>query len=75
MKKLVLYAITLIAFNVSSMANNLEEQLKLNPCKETFSWAFNSALANGVDADTAWATASFMYDMCEAGIDWSLVTP
>ncbi len=43
-----------------------------NLCKSTFTWAFNAALANGQDADSAWGFASFNYKMCVAGVNWSI---
>lgn len=42
-----------------------------NRCKSTFTSAFNQALASGQDADSAWAYASFNYNMCVAGVNWS----
>ena len=74
MKKLFFTAIALVAFSGISMASTTEVDVNgVNPCKSTFTWALSAALANGQDADSAWAFASFNYDMCLAGVDWSLV--
>jgi hypothetical protein len=71
MKKLFFTAIALVAFSGISMASTTEVDVYVeNPCKSTFTSAFNQALASGQDADSAWAYASFNYNMCVAGVNW-----